>query len=229
MNLALEEVTVRLERATALENVNVRLERGAHVGVCGGPGSGKTILLKVLAGLVRPTSGRVLWNGEDVWALSPGDRRERQAAFGMVFQSDALFDSDTVLSNVEQPLIRRKVPKDQADARAREAISRVGLEGSELLLPEQLSGGMRKRAGIARAIAARPQVLLADDPLAGLDPSTAQQIGTLLLRETSEERTLIAALPDPVSQLPLPRWIRLDFGRVTYDGKYDERRLERGG
>ena len=116
-----------------------------------------------------------------------------------------------------------------AVVRAREAISRVGLEGSELLLPEQLSGGMRKRAGIARAIAARPQVLLADDPLAGLDPSTAQQIGSLLLRETSEERTLIAALPDPVSLLPLPRWIRLDFGRVTYDGQYDERQLERGG
>lgn len=208
---------MRFDGAPALSDVSVAFPFGAHVGICGGPGSGKTTLLKVLAGLRRPDEGRVLWDGEDVWALSPATRRDRQAAFGMVFQSDALFDSETILMNVEVPLLRRGVPAPEARARALEALGDVGITEAADLLPDQLSGGMRKRAGIARAIAARPKVLLADDPLAGLDPSTAAQIARVL-RRVAQDRTLVLAVPDPLAQLRLPRWIRLEAGRIVEDG-----------
>ena len=220
------EVVVRFEGLLALDGVSLDVPFGAHVGLCGGPGSGKTTLLKVLAGLRQPDSGSVQWDDAVVGSLSAGDRRTRQAAFGMVFQSDALFDSDTVLANVLVPLLRRKVPKDEAHAKAMEALGQVGLTEAAMMLPDQLSGGMRKRAGIARAIAARPRVLLADDPLAGLDPATGAQIAEVL-RTVSKDRTLVVALPDPVPWLQLERWVLLEGGRPIWDGPYDATRLER--
>lgn len=214
MRIEAEDITVRFDRQVALRSVSLQLDPGSRLGVQGLPGSGKTTLLKVLAGLRRPDGGRVLWDGEDIWTLKTEERRERQAAFGMIFQSDALFDASTLLDNVLVPLLRRKVPSEEARRRADAALESVGLADAAGMLPDQLSGGMRKRAGIARAIAASPEVLLADDPLAGLDPSTAQQIGELLL-SASRERTLVVAQPDPVPHLPLAQWLTLDRGEVT--------------
>lgn len=214
MKIEAEDVTVRFGQQPALDGVSLRLGPGTHLGVNGLPESGKTTLLKVLAGLRRPDTGRVLWDGDDIWSLKAEARRERQAALGMIFQSDALFDSSSVLENVLVPLLRRKMPEQDAKRRADEALQAVGLTDAASLLPDQLSGGMRKRAGIARAIAANPMVLLADDPLAGLDPSTAQQIGELIL-SASRGRTLVVAQPDPTAQLPLPRWISLDRARLA--------------
>jgi phospholipid/cholesterol/gamma-HCH transport system ATP-binding protein len=131
----------------------------------------------------------------------------------MVFQSDALFDSMTVLENVVLPLVRRAVPRDEAEERARGVLTRVGLAHALSKHPEELSGGMKKRAGVARAIVAQPSVLLADDPFAGLDPETERSIAELFL-EVSEGRTLIAALPDPVAALPLPRGLRFEGGHL---------------
>jgi phospholipid/cholesterol/gamma-HCH transport system ATP-binding protein len=190
---------------------------GERVLVLGWTGSGKTSLLKALAGLARPTLGRVLWNGEDVWGLSAKERRTRQAAFGMVFQADALFDSMNVLENVELPLLRRGTPPDEAKSRAREVLVQVGLAHAEATYPERLSGGMRKRAGLARALAARPQVLLADDPLSGLDPATGAEV-TERISEAAEGRTLVWAAPEPPPSISFPRWIWLDEGRVLHDG-----------
>ena len=113
--------------------------------------------------------------------MAPAAKRARQAAFGMVFQTDALFDSLTVRRNVLLPLERRRVPREEAEARADEVLRAVGLAEAANTLPERLSGGMRKRAGIARALAARPSVLLADEPFSGLDPGTARQVARVLL------------------------------------------------
>jgi phospholipid/cholesterol/gamma-HCH transport system ATP-binding protein len=135
----------------------------------------------------------------------------------MVFQSDALFDSMSVLENVLLPLVKRQVPRAEAEGRAREVLSRVGLEAAASKRPESLSGGMKKRVGVARAIVSRPSVLLADDPFAGLDPATERSIGELLL-EVSSGCTLIAALPDPSPALPLPRVLRFENGRLVHDG-----------
>lgn len=217
MDLRAEDVAVRHGSIEALAGVSVHLRPGERVLLLGPAGGGKTTLLKVLAGLRAPERGVVRWDGEDVYRLPAPERKRRQAALGMVFQTDALFDSMSVLENVLLPLIRRGHPRAEALPAAREALEAVGLSDASARRPEQLSGGMRKRAGLARAVVARPQVLLADDPLAGLDPATALQVSELLLR-SSEGRTLVVCAPDPVPSLPLPRWITVDAGRVRYDG-----------
>ncbi len=214
MDLGLKAVTVAFGSVTALDAITLELPAGSQVVLWGPAGGGKTILLKVLAGLVLPTSGDVRWATEHVQTLSPEARRQAQAAVGFVFQTDALFDSMSVLDNVRLPLKKRGVADAEATARANEALEQVGLLEAAKKRPEDLSGGMKKRAGIARAIVARPQVLLADDPFAGLDPVTEGQIARLLL-QVSEGRTLIAALPDPLQSLPLPRQLRVVHGRVV--------------
>ena len=226
MHLGCEDVTVLFDDRPALSGLTLDVPPGTWLGVCGGPGAGKTTLLKTLAGLRRPGRGRVTWNGDEVARLPPDARRERQASFGMVFQTDALFDSSTVLENVLVPLRHRRVPDEEAQQRALAALEQVGIAHAAHQLPDALSGGMRKRAGIARALVARPEVLLADDPLAGLDPGTGSKIARLLL-EVSRGRTLIVALPDPVPWFPLPRWVLLEEGRLGYDGPFDPQRLDR--
>lgn len=214
MRVATSAVTVRYDDVLALDDVSVAIEPGTKVIVWGGAGSGKTTLLKSLAGLVKPTSGIVKWAAHDVTQLERVPRREMQSDLGMIFQSDALFDSMSVLENALMPLRKRRVPEDEAMTRALEALKRVGLEAAANKRPESLSGGMKKRCGVARAIVSRPTVLLADDPFAGLDPVTEKSIAELLL-EVSAGRTLICALPDPIDALPVDTLIHLAQGRVT--------------
>lgn len=214
MDLALEHLTLQRGDTVALEGLSLAFPAGSRAVIWGPAGGGKTSLLKVLAGLLRPTGGTLRWGGDDVWALSVAERRRRQAGLAMIFQTDALFDSMPVLDNVLLPLSMREVPAEEARARAHEALDRVGLLAHAAKKPADLSGGMRKRAGIARALVTRPEVVLADDPFAGLDPVTERQIARLLL-EVSEGKTLIVALPDPVESLPVERALRLEGGRVA--------------
>jgi phospholipid/cholesterol/gamma-HCH transport system ATP-binding protein len=171
-------------------------------------------VLKLLAGLLKPTSGHVRWGDTDATTLDVDARRRAQAAFGMVCQTDALFDSMSVLDNVMLPLRKRGVAQAEARTRADEALERVGLTAAAGKRPEHLSGGMKKRAGIARAIVARPQVLFADDPFAGLDPDMCESIARLLL-EVSEGRTLISALADPFDPLPLGDVLQIRAGLLA--------------
>jgi phospholipid/cholesterol/gamma-HCH transport system ATP-binding protein len=216
LRLRTQALSVRFGAVAALSDVTVDVPGATHVVVTGQAASGKTTWLKCLAGLQQPTSGTVSWDAEVVASLDVASRRARQASFGMVFQSDALFDSMSVLENVLLPLVKRQVPRDEALSRANDALSRVGLEAASARRPESLSGGMKKRVGVARAIVSRPSVLLADDPFAGLDPATERSIGELLL-EVAAGCTLIAALPDPTPALPLPRVLRFEAGRVVSD------------
>jgi phospholipid/cholesterol/gamma-HCH transport system ATP-binding protein len=214
LDLSLETLSLQRGQTRALEAVSVAFPAGSRAVLWGAAGCGKTSLLKVLAGLLRPTAGTVHWAKDDVWKLSVAERRRRQAALTMIFQTDALFDSMSVLDNVLFPLVQREVPRDEALARAEEALSHVHLDGHARKKPAELSGGMRKRAGIARALASRPEVILADDPFAGLDPDTERQIAELLL-EVSTGKTLIVALPDPLASLPIERTIRIEGGRLA--------------
>jgi phospholipid/cholesterol/gamma-HCH transport system ATP-binding protein len=217
VELRAERLSIRLGETWALREVSVRLGSGARALVLGAPGAGKTTLLKALAGLRAPTAGAVRWDGAEVSRLPAPERRQLQAYFGMVFQTDALFDSATVLHNAALPLLNRGVPLKDARRRAERVLDELGLLGAAALSPAELSGGMRKRTGLARALVAEPGILLADDPLAGLDPGTAAQVAELLLR-VSSGRTLLVALPDPTPLLPLPRSILLREGAVAYDG-----------
>lgn len=214
MRVSAQSVSLQFGTVRALADVSLEFPVGSHTVLWGPAGGGKTSLLKCLTALQVPTSGEVRWDDIDVKTRSASARREAQVAFGMVFQSDALFDSLTVIDNVLLPLRKRRVPEAEAVQRATETLERVGLSHALQKRPENLSGGMKKRAGVARAIVARPQVLIADDPFAGLDPVTEQSIADLLM-EVSAGRTLIVALPDPVGSLPIDRRFRFVNGAVA--------------
>jgi phospholipid/cholesterol/gamma-HCH transport system ATP-binding protein len=214
MRLSTHQLSLQFGTVRALDSLTLDFPVGSSTVLWGPAGGGKTSLLKCLTGLVAPTGGEVRWDEVPISKRSAEEKREAQVAFGMVFQSDALFDSLTVLENVLLPLRKRRVPEPEAQERAAEAIKRVGLTAAAQKHPENLSGGMKKRAGVARAIVARPHVLLADDPFAGLDPVTERSIAELLL-EISQGRTLIVSLPDPVVALPTERTVRLVAGQVA--------------
>ena len=176
--------------------------------------SGKSTLLKALCGLVPASSGEIDVDDLPLVGARPQTLARLRSSFGMVFQSDALFDSMTALDNVALPLLRRHVAKPEAFARARQALAQVNLAEHEKVLPERLSGGMRKRLGLARAIVARPQYLLADDPLAGLDPGTSQKVIDLLFSLWEGRGGLVIAVADPA-----PFWERASEVMVLDDGK----------
>jgi phospholipid/cholesterol/gamma-HCH transport system ATP-binding protein len=176
--------------------------------------SGKTTLLKSLCGLIPATSGALSVDGNPVLGGNPRALSQIRTAFGMVFQSDALFDSEDAQANVALPLLRRGVSRAEANTRAREALSQVGLLEHSQALPERLSGGMRKRLGLARAIVARPKYLLADDPLAGLDPGTSQRVLDLLFGLWHGRGGLIVGAADPA-----PLRDRVDVVLVLDRGK----------
>ncbi len=169
-----------------LRGVNLTIPRGQSMVVIGGSGTGKSVLLKSILGLVRPDAGRITLDGQDV---QHGDRDAFLARFGMLFQGGALFDSLKVWENVAFRLLRGPTARPKAEARAIaiEKLRRVGLRPEVAdQLPAELSGGMQKRVGLARAIAAEPEIIFFDEPTTGLDPIMAGVINALI-REIVEE------------------------------------------
>ena len=194
--IELDEVEVSFEGRRVLGPLSGCFGKG-NLAIVGPSRSGKTTLMRAMVGLLRPSSGRVLVDGEDLARLDRDSLRRVRLRFGLVFQSDALFDSMDVLDNVMFPLRRRGIPAAEAKERAMQALASVGLDAQARTLPERLSGGMKKRLGLARAIVARPRYLLADDPLAGLDPGTARRMLDLLFGLWSGEKGgLIIAAAD---------------------------------
>lgn len=175
-----------------LRGVDLAVHEGESVVVIGGSGTGKSVLLKHVIGLLKPDSGRVEIDGTTIHELGYRDIARFRRRFGMAFQEGALFDSMTVADNVAFPLRRRGLPKNEIAERVADCLSRVGLEESGGKLPAELSGGMRRRVGFARAIAHRPRILLFDEPTTGLDPVTKGTIDDLIveLKESLRSTTL---------------------------------------
>ncbi|MGR3758483.1 MAG: ABC transporter ATP-binding protein [Tranquillimonas sp.] len=194
-----------------LRGVDLRVERGQSMVVIGGSGTGKSVLLKCVLGLVRPDAGRIAVAGR---AVGEGDRDAFLARFGMLFQGGALFDSLPVWQNVAFRLLRGRLkrPPDQARAIALDKLRRVGL-GPDVadLYPAELSGGMQKRVGLARAIAAEPEIIFFDEPTTGLDPIMAGVINDLIREIVTEmgataitithDMTSVRAIADRVAML----------------------------
>ena len=167
----------------ALAGVSLEVRAGQIQVIMGPSGCGKSVLLKHLVGLLRPSRGEVMVFGEPVHALPEDALDALRMRIGVVFQSAALFDSLTVAENIAFPLKRhRSMPVEALAARVRELLEMVEMEGTEPLLPSALSGGMRKRVGIARALALDPPLILYDEPTSGLDPLTARTVDDLVLR-----------------------------------------------
>lgn len=166
-----------------LEDVSFRIERGEAVVIIGRSGGGKSVLLKHLIGLLMPEQGDVLIDGENLSGLSERELLRVRSRFGMVFQGAALFDSMTVAENVSFPLRRQKqLTSGEIAKRVSEALAMVELSGTETKRPSELSGGMRKRVGLARAIVYRPEIVLYDEPTTGLDPVVSDSIDKLIIR-----------------------------------------------
>ena len=195
--LRFEDVSLHFDATVALDHVSFQMHPGQTFVVFGAAGSGKTMLLKVAVGLVRPNSGRVWLFGEEITHRREQDLFDMRARVGILFQEGGLFDSLTVAENVGYPLTNQRVLQHAlaggssngngaartVEDRVRESLRFVELEETLDKFPNELSGGMRRRVGIARAAVAEPALLLYDSPTAGLDPITANTIVALILKE----------------------------------------------
>jgi len=182
--VALDRVSLAFQRAV-LHDVSLQVARGETLAVVGESGTGKSTLLRLILGLQLPDSGTVRVMGRELWRLDATTRRTLRADIGMVFQGGALFDSLTTFENVAFALRERgELSEEEIRTRVRETLTLVDLDPDLVsqTLPAQLSGGMRKRVAIARAVAPRPALLLYDEPTAGLDPLTSETVTTLMQR-----------------------------------------------
>ncbi|KDA53449.1 ABC transporter [Thermoanaerobaculum aquaticum] len=165
-----------------LRGVNLTVAPGESLVIVGGSGAGKSVLLKHLIGLVQPDRGHVIVDGEDLACAEPERCLAIRRKFGMSFQEGALFDSMNVFDNIAFPLRRHtRMSEEEIAERVRECLSLVHLSGIEKKMPSELSGGMRRRVGFARAIALKPEILLFDEPNTGLDPITAAAIDRVII------------------------------------------------
>lgn len=183
----LEQVVYEVEGKRILDGVSLRVEPGEIQAVIGLSGSGKTTLLRNIMGLVRPRAGKIYVEGQDITVLSEAQMDRVRRRMGFVFQGAALFDSLDVYENVAfGPRHHRRLAEQDLRRLVREKLELVGLRGIERQMPAELSGGMQKRVGIARALAMEPRVMLFDEPTAGLDPITARAIEDLIVRLRQE-------------------------------------------
>jgi phospholipid/cholesterol/gamma-HCH transport system ATP-binding protein len=170
-----------------IEGVTAQFHTGKCNLIIGASGSGKTVLMKCLVGLIEPDQGNIMYDGEDFTLMSADKRKEMRSKIGMLFQGSALFDSMTVEQNVMFPLdMFSKMTRAEKEKRVDEVLDRVNLNGAHKKHPAEISGGMKKRVGIARAIVLNPQYLFCDEPNSGLDPQTSLVIDKLIREITTE-------------------------------------------
>lgn len=187
--LVFENVSIGFDRKQVLEDISFQVAHGETRVLLGPAGVGKSVLLKLANGLIRPDSGRIFVFGEEVSAMREEDLFKLRNHVGMVFQEGALFDSLSVRNNVAFQLEENSVPPEEIDKRVTEALKFVELEHTLDKFPSELSGGMRRRVAIARAVVSRPDLLLYDSPTGGLDPITSTLIIELIVKQRDVYKT----------------------------------------
>ena len=185
--IEVKNVVKSFDGRTVLHGINAKFYSGKTNLIIGQSGSGKTVLMKSIVGLIKPDKGEILFDGRDLMKMNPTQIKDLRTEIGMLFQGSALFDSETVLGNVMFPLkmFSKMSPAEQKE-RALFCIERVNLKGADSKYPSEISGGMQKRVAIARAIALNPKYLFCDEPNSGLDPKTSILIDELLSDITTE-------------------------------------------
>jgi phospholipid/cholesterol/gamma-HCH transport system ATP-binding protein len=216
-----KEVYKSFDEKHVLRGINLVVDHGELVSILGPSGCGKSVTLKHIIGILKADAGDVLVDGKEVSTLGRDGLQELRKRFGVLFQSAALFDSMNVKENVAFSLrMHRKMSESDIDRRVAECLEMVELAGSEALEPDELSGGMRKRVGLARAIAMKPDYILYDEPTTGLDPKTALVIGDLIVRLQKQLRiTSIVVTHDVKLALEISDRIALFHeGKVAAEG-----------
>ncbi len=218
--IELRDAGVELGGVTLLDGVSLAVPQGARLGVIGPAAAGKSLLVKVMAGLIPPTRGRLIIDGTDVTGWSEERLAPVRARIGMLFQNYALYDFLDVAGNVGFPLAQRGLAPDAIAPRVRDRLRAVGLAGSEAKLPSQLSGGMKKRVGIARATIAAPELVLYDEPTAGLDPVTTSKVYDLLRADHDASGATAVAVSSDVAGLVtfVHELVFVYRGRLGYRG-----------
>jgi phospholipid/cholesterol/gamma-HCH transport system ATP-binding protein len=224
--LQVERVATRFGSNVVHESVSFAIERGTLVALIGGSGTGKSVLLREIIGLLRPTSGTIRLLGTDVWSSSTAEMNATRRRFGVMFQDGALFSSMTVAQNVAVPLTEHaKVTPALLDPLVKLRLAQAGLgpDAAEKM-PSELSGGMRKRAAIARALALEPEMLFLDEPTSGLDPTTARGFDRLIRSLVDDLGITVFVVTHDLDTLltVVDRVIVLARGTVLADGTVRE-------
>jgi phospholipid/cholesterol/gamma-HCH transport system ATP-binding protein len=217
----LEHVWKSFGAKRVLEDVSFEVAPGEGFCILGRSGTGKSVTLKHIVGLLKPDRGRIMVEGEDITPMTSAQLTPVRRKMGYVFQNGALFDSISVGENVAFVLRRHtRLDDGTVRARAREKLARVGLEEEYDRMPAALSGGMRKRAGLARAMALDPRILLVDEPSAGLDPITSDEIDSLLieLKKAGQVTLIVVTHNMPSARRIADRMVMLDQGRIVAEG-----------
>lgn len=208
-----------------LEDINLNLKRGETIAVLGKSGTGKSVILQCIIGLLKPEKGEVIAFGNEIFSMSEKGFNEFRKKTGFLFQSGALYDSMSVRENLEFPLKRHyKLSKNELEIRVKKSLEEVGLLEAIDKMPSELSGGMRKRIGLARTLILQPDIILYDEPTTGLDPATSREISKLI-RNIQKERniTSIVVTHDmECVEITADRVVVLKDGKFIIDATYDE-------
>lgn len=224
--IAVENLHKSFDEHMVLNGITLRVGQGETMAVLGRSGTGKSVLLRLIIGLVRPDSGSIQIQGQDISGLSVDELGVVRKKMGFLFQHAALYDSLTVAENVAFPLEHhhRGMPKSERSDRVQQLLAEVGMEDSLDKMPSDISGGMQKRVGLARALALSPEILLLDEPTAGLDPISSREIDDLILKlQVEHQMASVVVTHDLFSAKAISnRLALLDQGRVVIEGTFDE-------
>jgi phospholipid/cholesterol/gamma-HCH transport system ATP-binding protein len=224
--VAVEKVHKAFGHHNVLNGISLGVSRGETLAVLGRSGTGKSVLLRLIIGLETPDSGSIRIHGQDIAGLALDRMGEIRKRMGFLFQSAALYDSLSVAENVAFPLLhhRREMSKSERADRAKELLAEVGLKDGFDRMPSDISGGMQKRVGLARALALDPEILLLDEPTAGLDPISSGEINELILKlQRERQMASIVVTHDLHSAKTIAgRLALLKDGNVVIDGTFDD-------
>jgi phospholipid/cholesterol/gamma-HCH transport system ATP-binding protein len=224
--VAVEDLRKAFGNHKVLNGIHLSVNRGETLAVLGRSGTGKSVLLRLIIGLETPDSGSVRIHGQDIVGLALDRMGEIRKKMGFLFQHAALYDSLTVAENVAFPLEHHKkeMSRSERGDRVKQLLAEVGMEGDLAKMPAEISGGMQKRVGLARALVLEPEILLLDEPTAGLDPISSGEIDDLILKLQRERKMAsIVVTHDLHSARTIAnRLALLDQGNVVIEGKYED-------
>ena len=224
--IEVKDLHIRFDEKVVLNGVGLRLHKGENLGIIGKSGVGKSVLAKCIVRLLEPDNGEIFVMGKDILKMNAKDLNQTRKEIGYLFQGGALYDSMNVKENLAFPIRRTQMASDkyEVNARIEVALRSVGLLDAMYKMPSELSGGMKKRIGLARALILRPKIMLYDEPTTGLDTVTSNEISELIVKVQEEYNTssIIITHDMKCARIATNRIMALVDGKIKANGSYDE-------